>query len=117
MEEKVNIEEFIEEMIKVRPEVLTEEAKKLFKTINMIIDENLFLKEALKGKCEVADERNNLLIENQKLNKVIDEMAKFMSYDYCVLAEENCEISKATPEKCVGCIKRFFMKKVEENEQ
>ena len=30
MEEKVNIESFIEEMTKVRPEVLTPEAKSLF---------------------------------------------------------------------------------------
>jgi len=34
--------------------------------------ENEMLKEALKDKCEIADERNNLLVENNKLKEVID---------------------------------------------
>jgi len=59
-------------------------------------------KESLKDKCEIADERNQLLAENQKLNKVIDEMTEFMSTD---------------PEKCEHCIKQYFIKKVEENEK
>lgn len=62
---------------------------------------------------EVNDALKKIQQENQKLNKVIDEMAEFMSYDYCVLTEENCEISNATPEKCASCIKQYFIKKVE----
>ena len=120
MEEKVNIESFIEEMTKVRPEVLTPEAKSLFNTINTILDENLTLKEAIKDKCEIADERNQLLVENQKLNKVIDEMAEMI-----VKIPENSDnpqtlaiirkINSNLVEK-KEAIKQFFIKKVEEQE-
>lgn len=143
--EEINIEEFIEEITKVRPEVLTLEAKALYKNIMKILDENLILKKALKDKCEIADERNQLLVENQnkyntiknlegrnrKLDmenqklfeqslfqdKVIDEMAEFMSTDYCIpIPKEECRIGEATPEKCEHCIKQYFIKKVEEQE-
>lgn len=117
MEEKINVESFIEEMAKVQPEVLTPEAKKLFDTIMQILDENLLLKESLKDKCDIADERNQLLIDKQKLNKVIDEMSKFMSYDYCIpTVREECKIGEATPKECASCIKQYFIKKVEEQE-
>ncbi len=67
--------------------------------------------EDLKDKCEIADERNQLLVENQKLNKVIDEMAKWLyeddsSFGLFDLKEIN------TKEK----IKQYFIEKVEEQE-
>lgn len=104
-------DKFIEEMTKVRPEVLTPEAKKLFYTIMQILNDNILLKESLKDKCEIADERNQLLVENQKKDKIIDEMAKWLYEDdtwfgYGSFKEIN------TPEK----IKRFFIKKVDEQE-
>lgn len=122
MEEKVNIESFIEEMTKVRPEVLTPEAKKLFDTIMQILDENLLLKESLKDKCDIADERNQLLIDKQKLNKVIDEITEYICehvgiYDYLHFYNrvngKDCEMD-IEKDKKKNVIKQFFIKKVEE---
>ena len=69
-------------------------------------------KEALKDKCEITDERNQLLVENKKRDKIIDEMAKWLYEDdtwfgYGKFKEIN------TSEK----IKQFFIKKVERNEK
>lgn len=146
MKEKVNIEEFIEEMTKVRQEVLTPGAKSLFNTINTILDENLILKEALKDKCELADERNQLLVENQKKDnaiknlenrnrkldlenqklfeqnlfqdKLIDEMVNEIFENY--QSYEPCPLEDKTKCKislnCKECIKQYFIKKAEEQE-
>lgn len=66
---------------------------------------------------EVNDAFKKIQQENYKLNKVIDEMSKFMSYDYCIpTVREECKIGEATPEKCVDCIRQFFIKKVKEQE-
>ena len=104
-------DKLIEEMTKVRPEVLTPKAKKLFYTIMQILNDNILLEESLKDKCEIADERNQLLVENQKKDKIIDEMAKWLYEDdtwfgYGKFKEIN------TSEK----IKQFFIKKVEKQE-
>lgn len=50
------IEKLIEDMTKVRPEMLNEEALKLFNTIMKIIDERDKLKEEVKDAKEYADE-------------------------------------------------------------
>ena len=85
--------------------------KKLRNSIQNVLKELQLAKEALKDKCEIADERNQLLVENQKKDKIIDEMAKWLYEDdtwfgYGSFKEIN------TPEK----IKRFFIKKVDEQE-
>lgn len=85
--------------------------KKLRNSIQNVLKELQLAKEALKDKCEIADERNQLLIQNKKKDKIIDEMAKWLYEDdtwfgYGKFKEIN------TPEK----IKQFFIKKVDEQE-
>lgn len=110
----------MEEDIKILEELSTWDTIKLEngdKAIRNVLKELELTKESLKDKCEIADERNQLLVENQKLNKVIDEMAEFMSTDYCIpTKKEECKVSEATPKKCASCIKQYFIKKVEEQE-
>lgn len=85
--------------------------KKLRNSIQNVLKELQLAKEALKDKCEIADERNQLLIQNKKKDKIIDEMAKWLYEDdtwfgYGKFKEIN------TSEK----IKQFFLKKVDEQE-
>lgn len=90
------------------------------KAIRNVLKELELAKEALKDKCEIADERNQLLVENQKLNKVIDEMActivdEYLGYEPCPIEfkVEDCE----SKDSCTGCVKQFFKKKVEERDE
>lgn len=57
---EANIEEFIEELTKVRPEMLNEEALKLFNTIMAILDERDKLKEENKKLKAKLDEISNI---------------------------------------------------------
>lgn len=64
----------LEELNNVRPELLNDEAKRLFEAIMTIVEErdelkkeNELAKEALKEQCDIVDERNQLLKENKEL--------------------------------------------------
>lgn len=98
MEEDIN--KFIKELTKVRPEMLNEEALKLFNTIMAILDE-----------------RENLLKAYKQDEKMIDLMAEEMKskeyeYEDMCLYSEDCH-----GEYCEKCIKEYFRKKVGSNER
>lgn len=57
-----DIEKLIKELTKVRPEMLNEEALKLFNTIIAIIDERDYLLKAYKQDEEVIDEMAQTLL-------------------------------------------------------
>lgn len=104
----------INEMIKNcrnKKKYYDEKAERKAITLENVLKELQLAKEALKDKCEIADERNQLLVENRKKDKIIDEMAKWLYEDdtwfgYGKFKEIN------TSEK----IKQFFLKKVDEQE-
>ena len=85
---EVEIQDILEELHLVRPEILSPKAKKLFEAI-----------------MDIADERDNLLKEVEKQNKKIaikEEMLKIK--DECVteLLEENKELKELLKTKAVG---------------
>lgn len=81
--------------------------------ITKLQKENELAKEQLKKQCEIADERNNLLVKVNRLESQIDLMAEEINEtdrgytDYCEMKIE-CD------RNCKDCIKRYFERKVEE---
>lgn len=91
--------------------------------IENVLKELELAKEALKDKCEIADERNQLLVENQKLNKIIDKMIKSIVCDKQALSRICIHTINKTDEECEeqnllcdDCIKEYFYKKAEAQE-
>lgn len=109
----------LDELQNVRPEVLNDEAKRLFEAIMKIADERDLAKKCLIENANVADERNQLLVENQKKDKIIQAIATNLvehigtcPIDYDDDFEnEKCERCQNTYEECWI---EYFTKKVGE---
>ena len=97
------IEKLIEDMTKVRPEMLNEESLKLFNTIMKILDE----------RDTLIKERDYYKARYNELSKIVDSMAKhiYILGDYACLYEE-CDDNM--DRECEDCIKEYFYKKVKE---
>ena len=84
--------------------------------------ENDLAKEQLKKQCEIADERNNLLVKVNRLESQIDLMAEYIANrdndeDICKYqVAEWCEDEEdgVLIEVCRKCIKQYFKRKCEE---
>lgn len=82
--------------------------------------ENDLAKEQLKKQCEIADERNNLLVKVNRLESQIDLMAEYIANrdndeDICKYqVAEWCEDEEdgVLIEVCRKCIKQYFERKV-----
>ena len=97
------IEKLIEDMTKVRSEMLNEEGLKLFNTIMKIIDE----------RDTLIKERDYYKARYNGLSKIVDSMTKhiYILGDYACLYEE-CDDNM--DRECEDCIKEYFYKKVKE---
>ena len=111
--ETVNDEEFV--------------SKNLDTVLNLITKlqkENELAKEQLKKQCEIADERNDLLVkvqELQKENKEKDEIIDLMAVtiiqrdigkNYCEFDKKCCKCEDGSRDlKCKECIKQYFERK------
>ena len=92
------------------------------KEIEKLEKENDLAKEQLKKQCEIADERNNLLVKVNRLESQIDLMAEYIANrdndeDICKYqVAEWCEDEEdgVLIEVCRKCIKQYFERKVEE---
>ena len=76
-----------------------------------IIDE--LAKEQLKKQCEIADERNDLLVKIQELQKQIDLMAEEIRKTILIVKPESkfCQYEEDCKNiRCKDCIKQFFEK-------
>lgn len=90
--------------------------------ITKLQKENELAKEQLKKQCEIADERNNLLVKVNRLESQIDLMAEYIANrdndeDICKYqVAEWCEDEEdgVLIEVCRKCIKQYFERKVEE---
>lgn len=97
------IEKLIEDMTKLRPEMLNEEALKLFNTIMKIIDE----------RDTLIQERDYYKARYNALSKIVDLMAKHIySLGYYDCLYEECDDNM--DRECEDCIKEYFYKKVKE---
>lgn len=96
------IQEVLDELNLVRPEVLNDKAKKLFDAIMKIADERDELKKIEEAHHELNGE---LRKELQLKDRMIDEMIEVIA------------TVTVPQEKCKQCIKEYFTKKAsEENE-
>ena len=134
------IEEVLEELNGVRPEMLNDEAKRLFNAIMKIADERDELKKIeeahreLNGELreEVEKLEKNLCghdeiiarleEDNTRKDKIIDEIARFIEVnefdttlldEYCPDDYGNCRHPNDS-EGCIKCIKEYFTKKASE---
>ena len=78
--------------------------------IDKIVDENILDNIAIEKNLQYTEQLEK---ENSKLNKMIDEMAKYMSENI------KCNFITSTNEKCANtdckdCFKQYFSEKVEE---
>ena len=88
--------------------------------ITKLQKENELAKEQLKKQCEIADERNNLLVKVNRLESQIDLMAEYIANrdndeDICKYqVAEWCEDEEdgVLIEVCRKCIKQYFERKV-----
>ena len=81
--------------------------------------ENDLAKEQLKKQCEIADERNNLLVKVNRLESQIDLMAEYIATldideDICMNNKINSEWCNEDYTNCKKCIKQYFERKCEE---
>ena len=79
--------------------------------------ENELAKEQLKKQCEIADERNNLLVKVNRLESQIDLMAEYIATldideDICMNNKINSEWCNEDYTNCKKCIKQYFERKV-----
>ena len=79
--------------------------------------ENELAKEQLKKQCEIADERNNLLVKVNRLESQIDLMAEYIATldideDICMNNKINSEWCNEDYTNCKECIKQYFERKV-----
>ena len=101
--DKKEIEKLIEDMTKVRPEMLDDKGLKLFKVIMQLLDE----------RDTLIQERDYYKARYNELSKIVDSMAKhiYILGDYACLYEE-CDDNM--DRECEDCIKEYFYKKVKE---
>ena len=100
--------------------------KNMIKQITLVLNlitklqkENELAKEQLKKQCEIADERNNLLVKVNRLESQIDLMAEYIANrdndeDICKYqVAEWCEDEEdgVLIEVCRKCIKQYFERK------
>lgn len=104
-----DIEKLIKELTKVRPEMLNEEALKLFNTIIAIIDERDYLLKAYKQDEKMIDE----LIEY--IDRITEEIAREKGVEDFEFCDNRCADIEDYID-CNDCIKEYFRKKVETNE-
>lgn len=110
------IQEVLDELNEVRPEVLNNKTKRLFKAIMKIADDR---DKANKRVDELINEVTIKQCELEKKDKIIDLMAKDIEDEttmenYC--NREDCYADiyiNGHCEKCLNCIKRYFTKQVE----
>ena len=81
--------------------------------------ENELAKVQLKKQCEIADERNNLLVKVNRLESQIDLMAEYIATldideDICMNNKINSEWCNEDYTNCKECIKQYFERKCEE---
>ena len=109
----------MEEDIKTLEELATWDIIKLEngdKAIENVLKELETLKKEnekayLKGFKDSEDKYGNVIADNMKTDKVIDEMAE------CIEFIPKCnECSDEDSHECTDCIKQYFIKKVEEQE-
>lgn len=107
-------EKVLKELEEVRPEVLNDEAKRLFEAIMKIADERDLLKEQL----DYVVNEYGATIEKQ--DKIINEMAEFIVH--CDIDEDICQYMQDYMQdggcgdrlECKKCIIEFYSKKVGE---
>ena len=98
--------------------------KETIKQISLVLNlitklqkENELAKEQLKKQCEIADERNNLLVKVNRLESQIDLMAEYIATldideDICMNNKINSEWCNEDYTNCKKCIKQYFERKV-----
>lgn len=87
--------------------------------ITKLQKENELAKEQLKKQCEIADERNDLLVKIQELQKQIDLMAEEIRKTILIVKPESkfCQYEEDCKNiRCKDCIKQYFEKQAKENE-
>ena len=98
-DEKINIENLIEQLTKVRPEMLNKEALKLFNTIMAVLDERDRLREknTYQSKTIIELEEQIKYYANE-INEIANELEKdgFVGYadeirDLCIIQDELME--------------------------
>lgn len=121
-QEIVNIEDKTEreiEMSLYMEEMPFEETKTVLNLITKLQKENELAKEQLKKQCEIADERNDLLVKIQELQKQIDLMAEEIRKTILIVKPESkfCQYEEDCKNiRCKDCIKQYFEKQAKENE-
>lgn len=93
--------------------------EKIYDKIDKLEKENDLAKEQLKKQCEIADERNNLLVKVNRLESQIDLMAEYIATldieeDICMNNKINSEWCNEDYTNCKECIKQYFERKCEE---
>lgn len=93
--------------------------EKIYDKIDKLEKENDLAKEQLKKQCEIADERNNLLVKVNRLESQIDLMAEYIATldieeDICMNNKINSEWCNEDYTNCKKCIKQYFERKCEE---
>lgn len=94
--------------------------EKIYDKIDKLEKENDLAKEQLKKQCEIADERNNLLVKVNRLESQIDLMAEYIATldieeDICMNNKINSEWCNEDYTNCKKCIKQYFEKLAKEN--
>lgn len=77
MEEDIKLINEMIENCRNKKEYYDEKAERKAIALENVLKELELAKESLKDKCDIADERNQLLVENQKKNKVIKKAIRY----------------------------------------
>ena len=110
MEEIKEVQKVLEELIGLKPEQLTGEAKRLFEAIMKIADER---DELLKEKQADKEKIKELESDKEIKNKIIDRMAEYINKldideDICTKNIINPELCNEQYSNCKECIKQYF---------
>lgn len=121
---KEQAQKVLDEMQGVRPELLDNEAKKLFEAIMKIADERDDLKKELKKKDDKIEKYINILATNDMLHvkeceekdQIIEQMTYYimnLDIDEDICKRVNCDTNSGELD-CKNCIKQYFKNKVKE---
>lgn len=121
---KEQAQKVLDEMQGVRPELLDNEAKKLFEAIMKIADERDDLKKELKKKDDKIEKYINILATNDMLHvkeceekdQIIEQMTYYimnLDIDEDICKRVNCDTNSGELD-CKNCIKQCFKNKVKE---